>query len=328
MRERTLNIFYEEADEDRWFPFDRYPRRVIRRVVRGRPRTGGHARVFLNLRAGLDRIGVRYRINDYRYAKKNLSELACIVGKSCVLDKIEWKNPILFGPAAYSHPLDDPHLFERCPVKKVLVPGPWMKEMCKPYWHDDVDVWPVGIDTTRWQSSEWPRKPIDVLLYDKVRWNHERYNEVLIEPIRAFLRKNGHSFREIRYGFYREEEFRVALNECKSMIFLCEHETQGIAYQQALSCGVPIMAWDLGGPWKDPHYFPHRVVFEPVTSVPYWDERCGQRFLDFSDLETKWNCFWLEVQHNRFKPREFVLENLTLEKCAQNYCNIAQLYQC
>ena len=197
MRERTLNIFYEEVDEDRWFPFDRYPRRVIRRVVRGRPRTGGHARVFLNLRAGLDRIGVRYRINDYRYAKKTPSELVCIIGKSPVVAKIEWKNPILFGPAAYSHPLDDPRLFERRPVKKVLVPGSWMKEMCKPYWHDDVVVWPVGIDTTRWQCSEWGRKSIDVLLYDKVMWNRDHYNEFLIEPIRDFLKKSGYSFREI-----------------------------------------------------------------------------------------------------------------------------------
>ena len=42
--------------------------------------------------------------------------------------------------------------------------------------------------------------------------------------------------------FYREEEYRAALNKCRAMVFLCEHETQGIAYQQALSCDVPIFA--------------------------------------------------------------------------------------
>ena len=30
-----LNLFYEEPEPDRWFPFDRYPRRVIRTIVRG-----------------------------------------------------------------------------------------------------------------------------------------------------------------------------------------------------------------------------------------------------------------------------------------------------
>jgi hypothetical protein len=51
-----------------------------------------------------------------------------------VLDKIRWKNPILFGAAVYSHPIDDPRLLERLPVRTVLVPGPWMKEMCESYW--------------------------------------------------------------------------------------------------------------------------------------------------------------------------------------------------
>ncbi len=262
-----LNIFYEEPDGDRWVPFDRYPRRVIRRAVRGKARPGGQMRVFLNLCAGLDRIGVRYRVNDYRYAKGNPGELACIIGKPCVLDKIDWKNPILFGAAIYSHPLDDPQLLQRLPIKKVLVPGPWMKEMCRPIWGDAVDAWPVGIDSESWQPlipSE--QKDIDVLLYDKVHWEREHYASQLIDPIHTVLKKNGHSFVEIRYGSYREEDFHAALQRCKSMIYLSEHETQGIAYQQALSCGVPIMAWDRGGPWKDPAYFPDKVFFEPVSN--------------------------------------------------------------
>ena len=253
-----LNLFYEEPEGDRWLSFDRYPRRLIRRAVYGRPRPGGQMRVFLNLCAGLDRLGVQYRMNDYRYAKMNPDELVCIVGKPCVLDKIAWKNPILFGAAVYSHPNDDPHLVQRLPVKKVLVPGPWMKEMCKPYWGSAVDAWPVGIDTDKWRPSEFEYKVIDVLLYDKVRWEHDNYEASLIEPIRAVLRKHGRSFREIRYGFYLEEEFLNALQECRTMVFLCEHETQGIAYQQALSCGVPILAWDRGGYWRDPAYYPAR----------------------------------------------------------------------
>jgi hypothetical protein len=54
--------------------------------------------------------------------------------------------------------------------------------------------------------------------------------------------------------------------------------TQGIAYQQALSCGVPILARDRGGHSQDPSYYPHKVIFSLVTSVPYSDGRCGRRF--------------------------------------------------
>ena len=318
-----LNIFYENPDGDRWVPFDRYPRRIIRRAVRGKLQPGGQMRVFLNLCVGLDRIGVPYRVNDYRHARKNLDELACIVGKPCVLDKIEWKNPILFGAAVYSHPLDDPHLLERLPVKKILVPGPWMKEMCRPYWGDVVDAWPIGIDTDLWHPSNTAQKSVDVLLYDKVRWEHDRYEAILIEPIRAMLKRCGHSCREMRYGFYRDEEFRSALGQCRAMIFLCEHETQGIAYQQALSCDVPIFAWDRGGYWQDPSYYPDKVRFAPVTSVPYWDDRCGRKFVDAAEFSANWNGFWNDVEAKHFRARDYILENLTLEMCARQYVEVA-----
>ena len=314
-----LNLFYEEPEGDRWLPFDRFPRRIVRRVLRGKPEIGGQQRVSLNLRAGLDRLGVRYRFNDYDHARRNPKELACIIGKAQVLDKMEWKNPILFGAAVFSHPLDDPHLFERLPVRKILLPGAWMKEMWQPYWDEAVAVWPVGIDTDRWQPRAAAEKPFDVLLYDKMRWEHERYESSLIEPIRGRLRQAGRSFREIRYGAYREVEFEAALAECRTMVFLCEHETQGIAYQQALAAGVPILAWDRGGYWQDPAYFPDKVKFQPVTSVPYWDERCGRTFAAIEEFDDAWDRFWDEARSGRFNSRSYILENLTLEQCARQY---------
>ncbi|MGA8216344.1 MAG: hypothetical protein WB799_22325, partial [Candidatus Sulfotelmatobacter sp.] len=69
---QTLNLFYEEPDSDRWLPLDRYPRGLIRRILRGKPRPGGQTRVFLNLCAGLDKLGISYRVNDYRYIERHL----------------------------------------------------------------------------------------------------------------------------------------------------------------------------------------------------------------------------------------------------------------
>lgn len=319
-----LNLFYDEPDTDRWLPFDRYPRRVIRRLVRGKHNPGGHKRLFLNLIAGLDRIGVRYRVNDYSFAKKNPKTMACIIGKSFLLEKIKWENPILFGAAGYSHPVDDINLLERLPIKKILVPGRWMKEMCEHYWGTSVEVWPVGIDTHLWQPSGHEKKNIDVLLYDKVRWEHDHYELSLIEPIREVLKRCGLSFKELRYGYYREEDFQTALSQCRTMIFLCEHETQGIAYQQALACGVPILAWDRGGFWQDPSYYPDRVKFGPVSSVPYWDDRCGVRFQDSHEFPHKLEEFLLKLHDDQFSPRDYIMENLTLEICAQRYVEIVQ----
>jgi glycosyltransferase involved in cell wall biosynthesis len=318
----VLNLFYEEPDPDRWMPLDRYPRRLIRRMVRGKPQAGGQMRVFLNLCAGLDSLGIRYRVNRFRYAEQHPDELACIIGKPQVLDKVRWRNPIMFGAAVYSHPLTDPDLLKRLPVRHVLVPGEWMRQMFEPYYGQAVVAWPVGIDTESWKPNSKIEKTIDFLLYDKVRWEHQKYDAMLIEPIREELRRRGLTYTEIRYGCYEEETFREKLQSCKAMIFLCEHETQGIAYQQALACGVPVLAWDRGGCWQDPAFYPHRVRFGPVTSVPYWDERCGRKFVDLAEFSEQLSEFCANLPN--YSPREYIIENLTLEMCARKYLDHIQ----
>ena len=99
----VLNLFYEEPEGDRWLPFDRYPRRLARRVIRGPRRIGGQERMFLNLCEGLRRIGVKFHCNDYAHIRRHPHELACVVGQPIVLDKMSWRNPILFGAAVFSH---------------------------------------------------------------------------------------------------------------------------------------------------------------------------------------------------------------------------------
>ena len=321
---KPINIFYEEPESDRWFPLDRYPRSIIRHLIRGKSRPGGQMRVFLNLCAGLERIVIPYRVNNYRYIQQHPEEVACIVGKHHILDKIKWENPILFGAAVFSHPCHDPNLLQRLSISKILVPGEWTKKMWSPYYGDKVLAWPVGIDTDKWVSRQVNHKNIDILLYDKVRWEHELYKDKLIEPIQSCLERQGLKIAVLRYGFYQEEEFHSLLARSKAMIFLCEHETQGIAYQQALSCGVPILAWDRGEFWQDPAYFPEKVQFAPVSSVPYWDDRCGVKFKDFCEFPSQLEEFLDKLSRQQFAPRDYVLENLTLEKCAQHYVEILE----
>jgi hypothetical protein len=223
--------------------------------------------------------------------------------------------------------MDDPTLFERRPVRKVLVPGPWMAAMCEPYWGARVQAWPVGIDSGQWRPAEAAEKTTDVLLYNKVLWDRPEQEARLVQPLRDALDAAGQRFIELRYGSYEEEQYKQALRRCRAMIFLCEHETQGIAYQQALASDVPILAWDQGGPWRDPSYYPDKVVYGPVSSVPYWDERCGQRFTDAADFRRQWPGFIDGVAAGRFQPRQYILDNLTLARCARAYLDIAQTVQ-
>ncbi|MCB9283019.1 MAG: glycosyltransferase [Lewinellaceae bacterium] len=319
---KTLNLFYQEPDPDRWIKHDRYPRRIIRRLVRGKPLPGGQKMVFLNLTQGLDKIGISYRVNDFKYIQKHPEELACIIGKPNVLFENKWENPILFGASIFSHPIDHPDLLEKFPIKKVLVPGEWMQRMFKPYYGQDVIAWPVGIDTDRWRPSD-KDKNLDFLIYYKIRWKQEEYDQTLVTPIIKTLEKQKRSYKIIRYGHYVLNDLTELASKTKAVIFLCEHETQGLAYQQLLSMNIPIFAWDRGGFWEDPAYFPDKVQFnDGVSSVPYWDERCGFKFSDYSEFLSKLDDFLDQL--NYFSPRDYILENLTLEKCAKQYLQIVQ----
>jgi glycosyltransferase involved in cell wall biosynthesis len=321
---RPLNIFYSEPNPDRWLPFDRYPRKLIRRMVRGKTRPGGVQMVALNLMKGLDKLNIPYRLNDYNYIKLHTNEIACIIGKPHLLFERHWQNPIVFGAGIFSHPSDQPDLLERYPnIKRILVPGPWMNDMFKPYYGDKVMSWPTGIDTGQWSPHPANiEKSGDFIIYDKIRWERDKYIPQLLEPILDTLNKQSIKYTIIRYGAYAPADLKNALDKSKAAIFLCEHETQGLAYQQILSANTPVLAWDRGGYWQDPEYYPKAVKYAPVSSVPYWDNRCGRKFSSINNFEENLIAFLEGI--NTYKPRDYVIENLSLEKCASEYLKIVQ----
>lgn len=323
MQKQILNIFYEEPDPDRWFPYDRFIRKIIRRLVRGKQRPGGVMMVALELMKGLDYLGIPYRFNDYRYAKKHPNELIGVIGKPHILQEKKFKNPILFGAGIFSHPIEAPDLFEVYPnIQQVLVPGEWMQKMFEPYYGEKVVTWPVGIDTHKWQPIVKDNIEYDFLIYDKIRWDYDRFERELITPIKAHLTEKQLTYTTIKYGHYDHQELLSKLKRSKTVIFLCEHETQGLAYQQILATNTPILAWDKGGIWKDPYYFPERAKFAPVSAVPYWDERCGLKFDAIDNFPLVLEEFRICFAKGKFNPRAYILENLTLEICAQKYVDI------
>jgi len=324
-----LNLFYEEPDPDRWIKFDRYPRKIIRQLLRGKPLPGGVMMVALELMRGLDKLNIPYRFNDYKYAKQNPNELIGVIGKPQLIYQKRFKNPILFGTGIFSHPSDCPDLFEKYPnLKRLLVPGDWMEEMFEPFYPNKVEAWPVGIDTEKWNEKIKNQDfTVDFLIYDKIRWQHNELEQSLINPIIETLVSSKLSYETIKYGNYTHDTLKEKLARCKAVIFLCEHESQGLAYQQILATNTPIFAWDRGGYWQDPSYYPNRVQYKPVTSVPYWDETCGTKFRTEADFSTKLTHFLDRLHRNDFNPRNYILKNLTLEICAKNYLDIYRSLQ-
>jgi glycosyltransferase involved in cell wall biosynthesis len=322
---QPLNLFFGAQDSDRWVPFDRYARRVVRFLMRGPREPRGAWRVLLNLIKGLDRIGVPYRVNDFRHIRRSDQELVCLIGQAQMLHRFRPHTPMIFGPALYDHPLDDEALPRRHAIRQFVVPSAWVKDMFSKFWPTLVSVWPVGIDTDLWAPSD-KRKDIDVLVYDKLF--HDRHKVESVQPMLAALRRQGLTIQYLRYGSYRESDLFALSRRTRAMIYLSPHETQGIALEQMLSADVPVLAWDPGGDWQNLEYLLRGVRFGPVTSVPYWDDRCGMKFTSADDFNDAFARFWPAVINGRFAPRQMIFDRgLTLETAAQAYVNLVEKFR-
>ena len=99
------------------------------------------------------------------------------------------------------------------------------------------------------------------------------------------------------------------------------HESQGFALQSALAKDIPILVWSTrlrSQEWGCPqHYY---NVKSEVTTVPYWDKTCGIKFHDVSELEESYEEFLDNL--SSYSPRKFIEDNLTIEKCSQNFIDL------
>jgi hypothetical protein len=315
-------LYYINAPEhDRWITGDRYIRRVIRRIIRGAPRVGGVDKVFINLCLGLDRLGIPYEVN-LPFQQLNPNDRVGILGRGpTCLNGYDQPNKIVAGIGLMTHPSEWSNLCEQYPVVKYLQHSHWANEVYKPYFGERCTIWPVGIDTDFWQPALSQDKSVDFLIYNKIRWNYDQLVTDFVTPIKQILTERELSFEELRYGSYNQADYQKALSRCRAMIFLCEHESQGLAYQECLSTDVPIIAWDTGE-CLDSNRFSWGMPYIPATSVPYWDERCGVKFKDINEFPIQLKEFLHKLNHQQFAPRDYILENLTLEKCAQHFLDI------
>jgi hypothetical protein len=317
-------LYYRNPPErDRWLPGDRFIRPMLRRAIGGPWQPSGVDKVFINLALGLDRLGVHYLVNPPFGALHEDDRVGVLGRGRYALDGYDRPYPIVAGIGLMTHPSEWSDLCEQYPVVRYLQHSTWATEVYKRYFGDKCGTWPVGIDTHAWMPANPRNKKFDFLIYDKIRWQRETLVPRLLDAVKAELARRSLSFMKIRYGRYKEKQYRAALQSCHSMIFLCEHESQGLAYQECLAAGVPVLAWDQGC-CLDPNRFKWGQPIIPATSVPYFDERCGVRFRDIGEFPKKLTEF-LDLQRSKaFAPRDYVSETLSLEKCSANYLRILE----
>ena len=238
----------------------------------------GPHKVVDNLIKSLDQEKIDYAINEEKYEHNFLVQYDATAHEKH--SKIEQDTTII-GPQVWLFDGYGQFLIENQNYyKKIIAPSQWVKDKFINKFslpEDKVAVWPVGIETFNNERNI----TYDCLIYFKRREQKE------LDAVKQFLDSKNLTYKMVQYGGYGEDGFKQLVNSAKFCFLINGTESQGIAVQEIMSMGVPIIAWDIKE-WLDQGEA-YRV---PATSIPYWDERCGEVFFNIDELDVKFSKFY------------------------------------
>ena len=257
----------------------------------------GPHKVVDNLIKSLEQEKIEYAINEEKYEHNFLVQYDATAHEKH--SRIEQDTTII-GPQVWMFDGYGQFLIENQNYyKKIIAPSEWVKNKFITKFNlpeDKLAVWPVGIE----EFNNIREVNYDCLIYFKRRDQSE------LDAVKKFLVSNGLSYRMVEYGTYGEDGFKQLVNSAKFCFLINGTESQGIAVQEIMSMGVPIIAWDIKE-WLDQGEA-YRV---PATSIPYWDERCGEVFFNIDDLEVTFSKFYATL--DKYDPKAFIKDNLSFE---------------
>ena len=257
----------------------------------------GPHKVVDNLIKSLEQEKIDYAINEEKYEHNFLVQYDATAHEKH--SKIEQDTTII-GPQVWMFDGYGQFLIENQNYyKKIIAPSEWVKNKFITKFNlpeDKLAVWPVGIE----EFNNIREVNYDCLIYFKRRDQSE------LDAVKKFLVSNGLSYRMVEYGTYGEDGFKQLVNSAKFCFLINGTESQGIAVQEIMSMGVPIIAWDIKE-WLDQGEA-YRV---PATSIPYWDDRCGEVFFNIDDLEVTFSKFYATL--DQYDPKAFIKDNLSFE---------------
>ena len=257
----------------------------------------GPHKVVKNLLMSLDQEKIDYSINEEKYEHNFLLQYNDIAHEKH--SKIELDTCII-GPQVWLFDTYGQFLIEHQDYyKKMIAPSQWVKDKFINKFNlpeNKLSVWPVGIETFNNERDI----TYDCLIYFKRREQKE------LDAVKQFLDGKNLTYKMVEYGGYGEDGFKDLVNQAKFCFLINGTESQGIAVQEIMSMGVPIIAWDIKE-WLDQGEA-YRV---PATSIPYWDERCGEVFFNIDELDVTFSKFYAKL--DEYDPKAFIKDNLSFE---------------
>lgn len=281
-------------------------------------RITGPGKVATNLTKGLQNIDVEV-VNQPRKA----DYLGCLQHPGSFIDFLPENT--LMGPNLFVLPPEAPELCQK--FNNFVVPSKWVKDKYLTYPQmkgKKIYPWPVGIDTEEYKEDKLVTPKYDFFIYLK-----NTYRGVAEEVRDTLTLKMGLSYGGIvSYGNYEPEDLKALCHNCKFAVLITDTESQGIAYMEILSTNTPCVVFNK----KTWVYQNNSKITAAATSVPYFDDRCGIKLLNkgikspvITEEEAKEiDQFLFNLKKGLYKPREYILENHTLEISAREYMRILQ----
>jgi hypothetical protein len=251
-------------------------------------------------------------INNY-----NLSDYDVVYSPCDPLDVSKYPNTkFIFGPHFSVFPeINKMNMLKGNNNVIYIQPSEWVVNLWINYTLCDnikINAFAFGVDTEKFNNTNVNSEKTKIFIYYKNRSPNDLY------AIQHFLKQKSFEYRVFSYDSrYDENEYIKYLQESKFGIWVGAHESQGFALEEALSTNVPLLVWNIKSMNQE-----FRSTYDdiPATSIPYWDERCGEFFHNINELEEKFNLFLSKLES--YKPREYILENLSIEVCEDKMINL------
>lgn len=243
----------------------------------------------------------------------NLSDFDVVYSPGMPLNVSKYPNTkFIFGPHFSIFP--DPKKMIPIKGRNVIYvqPSDWARDA----WRYNriclgirIETLPFGVDTNKFNQVRPIHERTQVFIYFKNRHPME------LNAIEQFLKYNKINYKIFNsYEKYEETDYLRYLHNSRFGIWVGSHESQGFALEEALSCNVPLLVWNAISMSQD-YIKKHPHI--KSTSIPYWDDTCGEYFINISQLSETYDKFITNINNNNYYPRKYILENLSMYKCNQ-----------
>lgn len=253
----------------------------------------------------------------------NLADFDIVYSPGMPVQVSKYPNTkFVFGPHFSVFP--DPKKLNTIRSKNVVYvqPSDWARDAWRSHPHCQgirIETLPFGVDTHRFNEV----RPIDQRTHVFIYFKHRHPAE--LNMIQQFLHKGRINYKLFSYNEkYDENEYLKCLHLSKFGIWVGTHESQGFALEEALSCNVPLLIWNATSMNQE-----HGQKYPNIkaTTIPYWDDTCGEHFTHISQLNDTFNTFMNKLNDNVYTPRKYILENISMIKCKEKFEDLVKCMQ-